>query len=154
MGDTKLQTVLVTEPQERNTSNRVFGGFLMKSAYKLAWANAHKYTGHRPFFLALDKVNFIKPVEIGSILTFDSRIIYQEGKSFCVEVVSKTLNSKEGTEQTTNTYYFTLTCPEVTLKQIIPNTYEEAITYLEGRRRYSEGKDISKECESQLIRFY
>ena len=38
MARTKLTNTLITEPQHQNTAGRVFGGFLMRRAFELAFA--------------------------------------------------------------------------------------------------------------------
>ncbi|KAK1885075.1 Acyl-coenzyme A thioesterase 9 mitochondrial [Dissostichus eleginoides] len=40
MEDAKLKGLEICHPQERNIFNRIFGGFLMRKAYELGWANA------------------------------------------------------------------------------------------------------------------
>jgi len=37
---TALQNALITQPQQRNTAGRIFGGFLMRRAYELAFSTA------------------------------------------------------------------------------------------------------------------
>jgi hypothetical protein len=38
--------------------------------------------------------------------------------------------------------------------KVVPNTYEEAMKYLEGKRRYEFGKQVAKEIGSKLAKFY
>lgn len=40
LSDTRLHNALITQPQQRNTAGRIFGGFLMRRAYELAFATA------------------------------------------------------------------------------------------------------------------
>ncbi|KAF0028567.1 hypothetical protein F2P81_019654 [Scophthalmus maximus] len=40
MENAKLKGLEICHPQERNIFNRIFGGFLMRKAYELGWANA------------------------------------------------------------------------------------------------------------------
>ncbi|KAM7369590.1 hypothetical protein PAMP_010905 [Pampus punctatissimus] len=40
MEDAKLKGLEICHPQQRNIFNRIFGGFLMRKAYELGWANA------------------------------------------------------------------------------------------------------------------
>ncbi|XP_004710048.2 acyl-coenzyme A thioesterase 9, mitochondrial [Echinops telfairi] len=40
MEDSKLKSLQICHPQERNIFNRIFGGFLMRKAYELGWATA------------------------------------------------------------------------------------------------------------------
>ncbi|PNJ64492.1 ACOT9 isoform 6, partial [Pongo abelii] len=49
MENSKLKSLEICHPQERNIFNRIFGGFLMRKAYELAWATACSFGGSRPF---------------------------------------------------------------------------------------------------------
>ncbi|XP_051543694.1 acyl-coenzyme A thioesterase 9, mitochondrial-like [Myxocyprinus asiaticus] len=68
MEDAKMKGLEICHPQERNIFNRIFGGFLMRKAYELGWANACAFAGCRPTLVAVDDILFRKPVEIGSLL--------------------------------------------------------------------------------------
>ncbi|KAI3795008.1 hypothetical protein L1987_37651 [Smallanthus sonchifolius] len=61
--DTCLQNSLVCMPQQRNTHGRIFGGFLMRRAFELAFATAYAFAGSAPLFLEVDHVDFLKPDE-------------------------------------------------------------------------------------------
>jgi acyl-coenzyme A thioesterase 9 len=47
---TSLENTFVTQPQTRNMSGRVFGGFLMKRAFELAFSTAYMFGGCRYWF--------------------------------------------------------------------------------------------------------
>jgi acyl-coenzyme A thioesterase 9 len=178
MADTELQSTCIAHPQERNTNSKVFGGWLMRMAGELgmpyfheelcqsmrriylylfpeAWSNGHSWFGTRPWFLALDDVHFYKPVDIGSIVIFNSQVIYTEGNNAVVQVTTQVLNPRDGTRQKTNSFFFTFTCPERTSdKRVKPTTYEESMRYIDGRRRLNAGRDFAKSMQSRLLKFY
>lgn len=72
--ETKLQTVKLCHPQERNIHSSIFGGFLMREAFELAYTNARLYLKARPFTLSSDDITFRRPVPIGSILFLSSQV--------------------------------------------------------------------------------
>jgi acyl-CoA hydrolase len=45
----------------------------MRLAMEQAFAAAYLFTGERPVFRAIDEINFLQPVSIGTICTFNSR---------------------------------------------------------------------------------
>jgi acyl-coenzyme A thioesterase 9 len=65
--DTRLETSLICQPQQRNLHGRIFGGFLMHRAFELAFSTAYAFVGQRPCFLEVDHVDFLKPVSTYSI---------------------------------------------------------------------------------------
>ena len=47
MEDSMLKTVRICFPEQKNLYNRIFGGFLMRQAFELAWANGCVYSKNR-----------------------------------------------------------------------------------------------------------
>ena len=94
---------------------QIFGGYLMRLAYELAFCNASVFIKHRPLFLALDEISFRKPVPIGTFLALDSQIVFAEGgdhRSFQVMVKADVFDIQKGTRETTNNFWFTFTNPK------------------------------------------
>eukprot|EP01024_Parvocaulis_polyphysoides_P069302 TRINITY_DN8480_c1_g1_i2.p1 TRINITY_DN8480_c1_g1~~TRINITY_DN8480_c1_g1_i2.p1 ORF type:complete len:352 (-),score=45.42 TRINITY_DN8480_c1_g1_i2:303-1358(-) len=58
MKDTCLSNTFVCQRQQRNMHGRIFGGFLMKRAYELAFSTAYKFCGSRPQFVSVDQISF------------------------------------------------------------------------------------------------
>lgn len=151
MANTRLQSIALCQPQERNTAGKVFGGFLMSRAQELAWSCANIYCGKdRAWFVALDHVSFQRPVEIGSILVFDAQVIYTASKALCVRVTAEILNASLGTSQLCTTFYFTFTCIQV--PPVIPKSYEEVLLYIEGKRRYEASQAFAQETASLVLK--
>ncbi len=46
----------------------------MRQAFELAWANAYVYARQRPYIEFMDDILFQAPVEIGSLLYFNSQV--------------------------------------------------------------------------------
>uniref|UniRef100_A0A8C4E9Y5 HotDog ACOT-type domain-containing protein n=1 Tax=Dicentrarchus labrax TaxID=13489 RepID=A0A8C4E9Y5_DICLA len=122
MEDAKLKGLEICHPQERNIFNRIFGGFLMRKAYELGWANACSYGGCRPSLVAVDDILFQKPVEIGSLLLLSSQVCYTQGKHIQVRVHSEVFDPLTRQHNTTNVFHFTFVSDR-DVPNIIPNTY-------------------------------
>ncbi|CAK9183217.1 unnamed protein product [Ilex paraguariensis] len=73
--DTCLQNSLICQPQQRNIHGRIFGGFLMRRAFELAFATAYAFAGSAPGFLEVDHVDFLKPVSSRPITFLASNIL-------------------------------------------------------------------------------
>jgi acyl-coenzyme A thioesterase 9 len=76
--DTAMQNAMIAQPQVQNLHNRVFGGFLMRRAFELAYSNAYLFGGARPIFLEVDEISFASPVDVGDLLVFYSRVLFTE----------------------------------------------------------------------------
>ncbi|KAG0351894.1 hypothetical protein BG005_008637 [Podila minutissima] len=148
MADTKMSAIQIMQPQDRNIHDKIFGGYLMRLAYELAFCNASVFIKYRPTFLALDEISFRKPVPIGTFLALDSQIVFSEGgqhHSFQVMVKADVLDIKKGTRETTNTFWFTFRDPKETsgTPKVMPKTYAESMLYLEGKRRRMVGSQLA-----------
>eukprot|EP00041_Stephanoeca_diplocostata_P012649 m.212242 g.212242 ORF g.212242 m.212242 type:complete len:123 (+) comp19037_c0_seq15:439-807(+) len=76
---TRLSNYFIAQNQNRNTSGRIFGGFLMRRAFELAFSTAYCFCGQVPSFVEVDEVLFLAPVNIGNLLRFESCVLYTEG---------------------------------------------------------------------------
>jgi len=131
----------------RNLHNRIFGGFLVRKAFELAFANAYVFGGSHPIFKEVDEVSFAAPVDVGDLLVFNSRILYTSSNQterlaetdlkplVRVEVECWVTEPETASAKLSNQFYFTFaiardevnenTVPSE-LRQIIPANIDEA----------------------------
>lgn len=142
--DTRLENSLICQPQQRNIHGRIFGGFLMHRAFELAFSTAYTFAGLVPYFLEVDHVDFLRPVDVGDFLRFKSCVLYtQLDKLDCplinIEVVAHVTSPEIRSSEVSNTFYFKFTVrPEAKarnngfkLRSVVPATEEEARHILE-----------------------
>ncbi|KAG2182993.1 hypothetical protein INT44_005974 [Umbelopsis vinacea] len=155
--DTKMESNFIMQPQDRNIHNNIFGGYLMRRAYELAFADASVFLKSRcANLLSMDEVIFQRPVHVGSLLKLTSHIVYAEGyphRSFQVRVVAEVADIEKDLLEVTNVFYFTLSTrdpngnrsdehpntEEPAVRRILPHTYGESMLWLEGKRRRTQG---------------
>ncbi|KAI5627440.1 acyl-CoA thioesterase 9, tandem duplicate 1 isoform X1 [Silurus asotus] len=137
MEDAKLKGLEICHPQERNIFNRIFGGFLMRKAYELGWANACAFAGCRPMLVAVDDIMFRKPVEIGSLLMLSSQVCYTEEHHVQVRVHTEVLDPLTRQHDTTNVFHFTFQVDKP-VPAVVPQSYGESMLYLDGKRHFDE----------------
>ncbi|XP_051035642.1 acyl-coenzyme A thioesterase 9, mitochondrial isoform X2 [Phodopus roborovskii] len=135
MEDTKLKSLDICHPQERNIFNRIFGGFLMRKAYELAWATACSFGGSRPFVVTVDDIMFQKPVEVGSLLFLSSQVCFTQDNYIQVRVHSEVASLQSKEHMTTNVFHFTF-MSEREVPLVFPKTYGESMLYLDGKRHF------------------
>ncbi|KAL0897267.1 hypothetical protein Bca101_081228 [Brassica carinata] len=140
--DTSHENSLICQPQQRNIHGRIFGGFLMRKAFELAFSNAYTFAGVSPRFLEVDRVDFIKPVDVGNFLRFKSRILYTEANCSAeplinIEVVAHVTSPELRSSEVSNRFYFTFSVrPEamkdgLKIRNVVPATEEEARRVIE-----------------------
>lgn len=146
--DTCLQNYLVCQPQQRNIHGRIFGGFLMRKAFELAFATAYTFAGTTPRFVEVDHVDFLKPVDVGNFLHLKSCVLYTELENpdrplINIEVVAHVTRPELRSSEVSNKFYFTYTLrPDakkigLKIRKVVPATEEEA-------RRVIERMDAEK----------
>ena len=172
VSDTKTTTTIITMPQDRNIHGKVFGGYLMRKAFEIAFACGWKFTGVLPKFLALDDVTFLLPVETGTLLTFEARVTYARGhpnKTYSISVAAfmETPNNNNNAtitsnsipkqqQQLTNEFNFVFYCDDSAhVPRIYPRTYAEAMDYIHAYRRQRIGQKLAEDRkkEGTKVRF-
>ncbi|KAK9082782.1 hypothetical protein Scep_029253 [Stephania cephalantha] len=140
--DTRLENSLICQPQQRNIHGRIFGGFLMHRAFELAYSTAYAFAGLMPYFLEVDHVDFLRPVDVGDFLRFKSCVLYTELENpeqplINIEVVAHVTRPELRTSEISNTFYFTFTVHPtakkdgIRIRNVVPATEEEARRVLE-----------------------
>ncbi|KAG6668825.1 acyl-coenzyme A thioesterase 2, chloroplastic-like isoform X1 [Carya illinoinensis] len=151
--DTCLKNSFICQPQQRNIHGRIFGGFLMRRAFELAFSTTYAFAGVAPHFLEVDHVDFFKPVDVGNFLRFKSSVLYTELENpdvplINVEVVAHVTRPELRSTEVSNKFYFTFSVhPEamrsgLKIRNVVPGTEEEARRVLE--RMDAESSQIGK----------
>ncbi|KAK3896234.1 hypothetical protein Pcinc_000089 [Petrolisthes cinctipes] len=143
MKDTKLKNLIICHPEDRNRFKKVFGGFIMRQAYELGWACAYTYSKQRPRVLHIDDILFRSPVEIGSLLYLNSQVVYTEGQHMQISTKASVVDVVTGSTNLTNIFHFTYEVDQP-VPTTIPETYHEAMMYLDGRRHYQLVRGMRK----------
>ncbi|CAF0945146.1 unnamed protein product [Brachionus calyciflorus] len=137
MEDTLLKNVIICFPEQRNLYNKIFGGFLMRQAYELAWTNACLFSKTTPRCSVVDDISFKRPVLIGSLLFLTSEVVYTEGQQIQVKVHAQTVDPKTSHKETSNDFYFKFKIPSTNpIAQVMPKTYAESMMYIDGKRHW------------------
>lgn len=142
MNSTQMQNAMIAQPQALNLHNRIFGGFLMRRAFELAFANAYIFGGAKPKFLEVDDISFDSPVDVGDLLVFNSRVLYTmpeggflgeyvEDHSNCpllmLEVEAWVTEPERASAKISNHFYFTFCLPKGTpCREVLPANIDEA----------------------------
>ncbi|PON46699.1 Thioesterase domain containing protein [Parasponia andersonii] len=140
--DTCLENSFICQPQQRNIHGRIFGGFLMRRAFELAFSTTYSFAGVATLFLEVDHVDFFRPVDVGDFLRLKSCVLYTELQNpaeplINVEVVAHVTRPELRSSEVSNKFYFTFSVrPEAVkdglrIRNVVPGTEEEARRMLE-----------------------
>jgi acyl-coenzyme A thioesterase 9 len=143
MSQTCLENSMICQPQQRNMADSIFGGFLMRRAFELAFSTCYLHGGSRPHFVELERVVFRTPVEIGDLLRLSAHVTYATSEPrplVHVEVLASVVNPEEREAVVSNVFNFTFAlnlhleeAHNQTMKTVLPATEGQARRYLEGK---------------------
>ena len=130
----------------------IFGGFLLKQTFELAFCCAASFSHSRPTFVSLDPSTFENPVPVGSVLYLTATVAYTDpplvsprgeseqssaeaqGKSrIQVRIDSKVRDVEHGKAKPTGQFNYTFLV-ERDLK-VMPRTYSEFMIWVDAKRR-------------------
>lgn len=79
MKDTKVSSTLFMQPQYRNRhSYMIFGGYLLRQSFELAYCASSAFAKAAPRFVSLDSTTFKAPVPVGTVLSMTATVSYTE----------------------------------------------------------------------------
>ena len=79
MKENKVSSTLFMQPQYRNRhSYMIFGGYILRQAFELAYCGAAAFASAGPRFVSLDSTTFKSPVPVGAVLSMTASIAYTE----------------------------------------------------------------------------
>jgi len=161
---TVAENMFVAQPQQRNLSGRVFGGFLLRRAYELAFANCQLFSGGHPVFVEMSDIDFKLPVNIGDLIRFKCKVLHtvntEEARcgkpSVYLEVRAIVTNPHKVTSAEANTFMFKFNVTgfenengeieDVRLKRVLPTSTEEGLLIWDKciRQRLCDDADFDK----------
>ena len=163
MDHTRLYSSQIMQPQYRNRHNfMIFGGYLLKQTFELAFCCAASFSHSRPTFISLDPSSFANPVPVGSVLYLSATVAYTDSPlvktdssveatteirddmtNRCtrvqIRVDSKVRNIEHGETKPAGQFNYTFLV-EKDIK-IMPRTYSEYMIWTDARRRAEKVKE-------------
>lgn len=107
----------------------------MRMAEELAWVLGFTYSKYRPVLKSISDISFQKPIAVSSLIRMHASVVYTQLNFMQIIVHVEVYNSITGENDTTNTLHFTFQVPEL-VNEVIPQTYHEAMMYIDGRRHF------------------
>ncbi|KAL2002369.1 hypothetical protein VTN02DRAFT_76 [Thermoascus thermophilus] len=151
MEDTVLKSAMIMQPQYRNRHNfMIFGGFLLKQTFELAFCCAASFARARPIFISLDPSTFENPVPVGSVLYLRATVSYTEphvkegsDSKFTkvqVRVDTKVRDVEHDTKKSTGMFNYTFLVEKDI--EVMPKSYGEFMLWVDARRRAQNAAEI------------
>ncbi|MCK8520788.1 acyl-CoA thioesterase [Aquimarina sp. D1M17] len=107
----KESRVIISElmlPSHSNFSGKIHGGYILSLMDQIAFACASKHSEAYCVTASVDKVDFLKPVEVGELVTMKASVNHVGNTSMVVGVRVESENIQTGNIKHCNSSYFTM----------------------------------------------
>jgi uncharacterized protein (TIGR00369 family) len=95
-------------PSHTNFSGKIHGGYILSLLDQIAFACGSKFSGNYCVTASVDTVNFLKPIEVGELVTMKASVNYVGKSSMVVGIRVEAENIQTGIKKHCNSSYFTM----------------------------------------------
>lgn len=95
-------------PSYTNFSGKIHGGYILSLLDQIAFSCACKFSGNYCVTASVDTVNFLKPIEVGELVTMKASVNYVGKSSMIIGIRVEAENIQTGVVKHCNSSYFTM----------------------------------------------
>ena len=95
-------------PSHTNFSGKIHGGYILSLLDQIAFACASKFSGNYCVTASVDTVNFLKPIEVGELVTMKASVNYVGNSSMIIGIRVEAENIQTGVLKHCNSSYITM----------------------------------------------
>lgn len=109
--DIKESQVVISElmlPSHSNFNGKIHGGYILSLLDQIAFACASKHSGAYCVTASVDTVDFLRPIEIGELVTMKASVNYVGRSSMVIGIRVEAENIQTGAKKHCNSSYFTM----------------------------------------------
>ncbi|MGY5848422.1 acyl-CoA thioesterase [Salegentibacter sp. HM20] len=103
--------VLISElmlPSHSNFNGKIHGGYILSLLDQIAFACASKHSGAYCVTASVDTVDFLRPIEIGELVTMKASVNYVGNSSMVIGIRVEAENIQSGEVKHCNSSHFTM----------------------------------------------
>ncbi len=136
--ESRATVVHLAVPTDANFMGNVFGGVILADVDRVAYITATRHSGLNCVTASFDRVDFILPVKVGQVVTFDSRLTFVGHSSMevWVQVLAEPLRG--GPKELVGNAYVTMVAVGEDGHPVPVRPLE--VTDEEDKRRFAEGR--------------
>ena len=151
--DSEITMTQLMLPSHSNFSGKIHGGYILNLMDQIAFACASKHSGNYCVTASVNKVDFLKPIEVGELVTLKARVNYTGNSSMVVGLRVDSENINTGETKHCNSSYFTLVAKDengksVKVPGIILTTKESVRRFARSIIRQEQTKTSDKSFHS------
>lgn len=121
MQETHIASTGMMQPQYRNRhSYMIFGGYLLRQTFELAYTCAAAFSHSIPRFVSLDSTTFRNPVPVGSVLYLNAVVVY-------TSFINRKLNPEAGEPSSTSSSNSDISVPGTLVQVRVDSTVRDLV---------------------------
>ena len=141
-------------PSHSNFGGKIHGGYILSLMDQIAFACASKYSGAYCVTASVDTVDFLKPIEIGELVSMKASVNYVGKTSMVVGIRVEAENIQTGKKKHCNSSYFTMVAKtedgtSVKVPGLIINDKTEVKRFLKALKRIETKRKRKEEFERE-----
>jgi len=105
-------------PTYANFGGKVHGGTILSLMDKAAYVCSTKHAGAYCVTVSVDGVDFLRPVEVGNLVSLHASVNYVGRSSLIIGIKAVAEDIRERTESHTNTSYFSMVAVDANMKSV------------------------------------
>jgi len=129
-------------PSHSNFNGKIHGGYVLSLMDRIAFACASKHSVAYCVTASVDTVDFLKPIEIGELVTMKASVNYVGNSSMVIGIRVEAENIRTGERKHCNSSYFTMVAKDKDGKSLqVPGLI---LTNDHDIRRFAKSKKSNK----------
>ena len=116
VSDSVIRMSQLMLPSNANFGGKIHGGYILCLMDQIAFAVASKFSAHYCVTASVGKVDFLKPIEVGELVTLIASVNYVGNSSMEVGIRVEAMNIQTGETKHCNSSYFTMVAKDETGK--------------------------------------
>jgi acyl-CoA hydrolase len=148
VAESRATVVRLMVPTDANFMGNVFGGVILAEVDRVAYITARRHAGAECVTASFDRVDFLAPLHVGDVVTFNSVLTYVGRTSMEVSVTVEAERIESAARRSVGQAYVTLVAVggdgrPVPVRALAVKAGEETRRFEEGRARM-EARRVSR----------
>lgn len=150
--DSQIRFTQLMLPSYSNFNGKIHGGYILSLLDQIAFACASKHSGQYCVTASVDTVDFLKPIEIGELVTMKASINFVGTSSMVIGIRVESENIQTGKKKHCNSSYFTMVAKDdkgksVEIPGLILENDDDIRRFVKSFKRYENKKKRKKEFD-------
>jgi uncharacterized protein (TIGR00369 family) len=135
-------------PSHSNFGGKIHGGYILSLMDSIAFACASKHSGNYCVTASVNRVDFLRPIEVGELVTMRARVNYVGNTSMVVGIRVESENIRTGETKHCNSSYFTMVAKSeegkiMEVPGLVLNRADDVRRYLRSIERMADSEQRS-----------